>query len=88
MEELQKRTGGMIPGQPAPPADQGSQAAPAAPAAPATAGGGGGKVLVWGDPSGKIYYREGEAGYGSAAGGRCMMEKDAKASGLHAANKK
>ncbi len=84
MEEMQKRTGGTIPGQPAPPADQGTQAAPMA---PTTAGGGGGKVLVWGDPANKTYYREGDAGYGSAAGGRCMIEKDAKESGLLAATK-
>jgi hypothetical protein len=83
MEELQKRTGVTIPGQPSTPTQQGSQTAPMP-----TPGDGTGKVLVWGVPGTKLYYYEGEAGYGMTAGGRCMIEKDAKQNGLQAATKR
>ncbi len=74
-----------IPGQPAAPAEQGTQTA--APV-PTSTGGEGGKILVWGDPGAKMYYYEGDAAYGKTEGGRCMIEKQAKENGLHAANKK
>ena len=79
-EELQKRTGGTTaPGQTAPtPAQQPAAVPPPAGVSDAE------KILVWADPSSKLYYREGDPQNGKS-GGRCMMEKIAKKNGLSAA---
>jgi len=41
------------------------------------------KTLVWADPNRKVFYYEGDPGYGTTAGGRCMVEKQAKKKGFH-----
>ena len=46
------------------------------------------KTLVWADPDRKVFYFEGEPGYGTTAGGRCMVEKQAKKKGFHPAHEK